>query len=368
MRKPTEPRSRDGGVDFRLSRFSTAYRNRLIDGLRDVCNYLKWNSLGKLSHIVRNPQTTDHCLAAYVIDRHGEKHKKQLTLVKHGLLCCQHVYPRLRGQLQTAWGNLKTWEEERVSRLRPPLPVPIWLNAVGLARAHARMESQEKIRQQWVLFSALIELGFFCLLRPGEIFRLKHCDVAMPSGLTLCEQHAAIKIVSPKNRRQFGESQFVLLCNRNTIGWLKTIHIPHSEQLIWDRSPRVFALLMKQVMRELGVANCKFTPASLRPGGATMYYSRGISISTLRFMGRWSVERSLEHYIQQAMAAQIMNALSTKAVNRLKLLSPHCLAQILLDHLEKTDPELQVLSPPENGEGVLEWCRKYIQLDLICRP
>jgi len=194
-------------------------------------------------------------------------------------------------------------------------------------RAHARMESQEKIRRQWVLFSALIELGFFCLLRPGEIFRLKHCDVAMPSGLTLCEQHAAIKIASPKNRRQFGESQFVLLCNRNTIGWLKTIHIPHSEQLIWDRSPRVFALLMKQVMRELGVANCKFTPASLRPGGATMYYSRGISISTLRFMGRWSVERSLEHYIQQAMAAQIMNALSTKAVNRLKLLSPHCLAQ-----------------------------------------
>ena len=91
---------------------------------------------GKLSHIVRNPQTTDHCLAAYVIDRHGEKHKKQLTLVKHGLLCCQHVYPRLRGQLQTAWGNLKTWEEERVSRLRPPLPVPIWLNAVGLAIEH----------------------------------------------------------------------------------------------------------------------------------------------------------------------------------------------------------------------------------------
>ena len=68
-------------------------------------------------------------------------------------------------------------------------------------------------------------------------------------------------------------------------------------------------------MDELGVKACNFTPASLRPGGATMYFSRGVQISTLRFMGRWTAEKSLEHYIQLAMATQIMNKLDETAVS-----------------------------------------------------
>lgn len=63
----------------------------------------------------------------------------ELSLVKHALLGFQHVFPQLRGKLATCWENLKVWEEQRATKLRPPLPVPLWLFMVGLARAHAKV-------------------------------------------------------------------------------------------------------------------------------------------------------------------------------------------------------------------------------------
>ena len=53
-------------------------------------------------------------------------------------------------------------------------------------------------------------------------------------------------------------------------------------------------------------------------GGNHVLYGAGVNVSTSKFMGRWSVERSLERYIQVAMAVQIMNHLPVKAVKRLK--------------------------------------------------
>jgi hypothetical protein len=48
-----------------------------------------------------------------------------------------------------------------------------------------------------------------------------------------------------------------------------------------------------------------------------MLYGRGLSISQLRFAGRWTAGKSLEHYIQQAMATQILNKLSSETISRL---------------------------------------------------
>lgn len=114
-------------------------------------------------------------------------------------------------------------------------------------------------------------------------------------------------------------------------------------------------------MDELGVKACNFTPASLRPGGATMYFSRGVQISTLRFMGRWTAEKSLEHYIQLAMATQIMNKLDETAVSRLQKLAPLCLAQVLT-----TDVVIRELRPLPSRKAstadVASWCDLFVSL------
>lgn len=354
------------GAFFRLSRFSEAYRSRLLAGVKDLDEYCMHENGLSLGSLITDRSQIDRTLGDYVLVRHSDKKRKQLGLVKHALLGAQHLFPGLKGNIPTAWAHVRTWEEEKVSKLRPPLPLAIWLCVVGLARAHAFTAPDHKLREAWAIFSVLVEVGFFCLLRPGEILRLCHSDIALPNNFVLCEKHAAVRILSPKNRRQFGDSQFVLLKNRNAISWLEKIHKENSDGLIWTKGQKVFGDWFRQLMKELKLSGCKFTPASLRPGGATMYYSAGVSVSTLRFMGRWSVERSLEHYIQLAMSAQIMNKLDPSAITRLKRLALLCLQQVWLTETVTGIADLSTVKKCDSLE-LLNWCRAYSRLDNQCR-
>ena len=309
---------------FRLSRFSPEYRGRLIKGILDLQVFCRKEFNLRLATILKHPKTADEVLGQYVISRHQSAPKTALSIVKHGLLCVQHVCPSLRKNLSTPWENLRVWEEQKTTRLRAPLPIPLWVFMIGLARGHARVCTQPQ-RREWELFAVLIEIGLLCMLRPGEIFKLLWSDLALPGDFCLSQAHAAIRVVSPKNRRQFGNEQFVSLTNGNTIEWLRSLQLQNSDERIWESSPQQFGRLFKQVAKELGIGRCRFTPASLRPGGATMYFGKGISIPVLRFMGRWTVEKSLEHYIQQAMATQILNRLEESSKKRLKQLGALCI-------------------------------------------
>lgn len=158
-------------VAFRLSRFSRPYRQRLLAGLLDLevfCSSVAGSSLQYLlSHLLR----ADELLAQYVMYKHNVTGGQKLFLVKHALLCCQHIQPRLKGRMNTAWENLRVWEEQRTSRLRPPLPVPLWLMMVGLSRGHAKVAADANTRLRWCLFATLLEMGLLCMFRPGELLK-----------------------------------------------------------------------------------------------------------------------------------------------------------------------------------------------------
>ena len=354
-------RRRASAVAFRLSRFSPAYRQRLLDGLKDLHEYTLGVHGCTLDAVCKKPAFADLVLGEYVICRFNEKKCGSLSKVKHALLGCQHTFPTLRSKIATCWANLKTWEEQRTSRLRPPIPGPIWVMCLGLARAHGITESSRTQRDMWNAFAVLVEIGFVCMLRPGELINLAHSDIALPGTFVTSQRHAALRVVSPKNRRQFGEHQFVLLKHSNAIAWLESIYKPNCTSRIWQFSRREFSDRFKQIMKELEVVDCKFTPASLRPGGATHYYGQGISIGTLRFMGRWTVEKSLEHYIQLAMATKIVNQLSPQSVERLIRIGPLCLAQVL-DRNVSLSPFGALPKRGAKSKELLDWCDRYAAL------
>ena len=112
---------------FRFSRFSAPYRSRLLQGLCDLQDYCKQELGQSLRVLIRQHRVIDRFLGAYVMDRHASSSGKHLLLVKHALLGCQHLNPRLRGKLAISWENLRVWEEQEVANLRRPLPVPIWV-------------------------------------------------------------------------------------------------------------------------------------------------------------------------------------------------------------------------------------------------
>ena len=48
-------------------------------------------------------------------------------------------------------------------------------------------------------------------------------------------------------------------------------------------------------------------PSSMRPGGTTHFFvEEGIEPDRLTFWGRWASNRSLKHYIQESIAAQLL--------------------------------------------------------------
>lgn len=343
---------------YRFSRFSKQYRARLLGGIQDVQRFCLHEGGGvRLKALLTNPRLADRLLAQYVIHRHLDNRGATLSLVKHGLL----LVPQLRGRLATAWENLRVWEEKRKAKLRPPVPVPIWVFMTGLARGHAAVAGSQKRQQEWRLVALMLELGLLCLLRPGELLRLRGADFALPGDFSLSQSHAAIRIVSPKNRRQFGDEQFVALQNPNTIAWLRDAGVMGKDEPLWSSTASRFAKLFKQLTIELGVDDCNFTPASLRPGGATMLYGRGMNISQLRFAGRWTAEKSLEHYIQQAMATQILNKLEPHVVGRLPKLAPWCLRLVMhpsTTHLCAFLPKVE----SGNGMSVVQWSTSYAEL------
>lgn len=340
---------------FRFSRFSSAYRSRLLAGLLDVQNFLSATTSLSLHRVLDDPSLANEVLGCYVMSRHETHPAKSLSTVKHGLLGCQHLKPTIKGRLLTPWENLRVWEERKTTQLRPPLPVAIWCVMVGLARGHGLATSNLTRKFEWLCLASLLEIGFLCLLRPGELLKLKHSDFSFPGSFTNSHSHASIRVAAPKNRRQFGEQQFVTLGNPSAIEWLRLLCCESSEEKLWPSKPHRFVRLFKQLLKELQVDCYGFVPASLRPGGATMLYGCGIPISTLRFIGRWTVEKSLEHYIQQATATQILNRLSEKSIRRLSSVAAACL---VLVPAPKCRGNLAFLSQDISSDGpsIISWC------------
>lgn len=92
-----------------------------------------------------------------------------------------------------------------------------------------------------------------------------------------------------------------------------------------------------------------------------MLYGRGWSIAQLRFAGRWTAEKSLEHYIQQAMATPILNRLEPHTVHRLRRLGPLCL-NLLLHPADRTLPSFMPKVVSSSGPSLIRWCACYADL------
>lgn len=75
--------------------------------------------------------------------------------------------PRLKGQLPGAWRLLKTWATNEIPNRAPPLPVHVLHALVGWAFFH-----------QHVTFGVSLLVGFYGMLRTGEILSLRSSHIS----------------------------------------------------------------------------------------------------------------------------------------------------------------------------------------------
>lgn len=158
------------GRKLRLSRYSVAYRNRLLEGAAHVQKYLRQFSLNIDACLKLKPDQIDSTLDGFVSQMHASERasgKKCLGLAKHGILFFQVMRPNLRHQLKESWSTLKAWEQSP-GKLRNPVPLPVLMALLCCVRVKAETSDNASSKEKWFRFSVLIGLGYFGLFRPGS--------------------------------------------------------------------------------------------------------------------------------------------------------------------------------------------------------
>ena len=233
-------------------------------------------------------------------------------IARAAVLQVQTWAPRYRWKLPRVWNALKSWKRLKPSIPRTPLPldlVPVlFLRALELARAEAtRAEGWP-----WLSLAVLIRTGFFGLLRPGEITKLKRRDVqiVLKSG---SPPLALIALRDPKTSyvEGAGAHQFVCIREVATVQWLAYFVAGlKPEEPLWPRAKEVFTRFFKQLLIIAGLRHLKLTPACLRAGGTTHLFISGQSLEQISFLGRWTTLSTLRSYIQEGAAELIWNSLA----------------------------------------------------------
>ena len=314
------------GAKLRLSKYSVAYRQRLLEGGTFLQHFLRSKNSSLERVLTANANEVDCWLEAFVNSLYDIRATKKgaLRIAKHGVLFIQVVKPRFKQKLNASWATIKAWEEQRPSQLRSPLPIVLLVSILCRSRLYAERAEDPKEQHRWRIFSCLVGLGFFGMLRPGEILKLRHIDVGLPNQLSFGAPCITLRITKPKNFRQLGHSQFVVIVQPDVCNWVTWAcsTLQNKQDLLWDDSAARFRRMFKKCVQSFLRVNSNFTPASLRAGGATFMFDCCQDVGRLRLAGRWASPQSLEHYIQVAKAQQLtisINASANKKISNLLL-------------------------------------------------
>ena len=95
------------------------------------------------------------------------------------------------------------------SHFRAPVHLALLVALVCKAMLLSEEASQRSEAKRWKAFGTLLLVGFFGLLRPGELMNLKTEDAVPPNSLSLASDCAVVRVMRPKNARPMGIAQYV---------------------------------------------------------------------------------------------------------------------------------------------------------------
>ena len=157
-------------------------------------------------------------------------------------------------------------------------------------------------------------LMFHLLLRPEE------CLMTPWSHMTFFSHQRGgvwgiFQVLKAKTRGKFAQLQSVLFedeliarfaqCCLESIPW-NLRHLP-----IWPSTPAKFRESWDRALARLLLSHLKLLPSGLRGGGACYHmliFSQNLPRTRRR--GRWTSEKTLEHYLQQAWSLMALESLS----------------------------------------------------------
>ena len=113
-----------------------------------------------------------------------------------------------------------------------------------------------------------------------------------------------------------------MVYDRWVIGWLAWLleGLP-ADLLLLPGGLATLRWVMGYIGTMIGTAALSLTPASLRAGGATQHVQTHQNVPLLMHICRWRNVRSLEHYLQEAVAYLAMQTVSASVTRRIEQLA-----------------------------------------------
>lgn len=275
-------------------------------GFKSLTTFLKSNRFDP-PHVLAEMHARDYNagLTAWVKQCYEGGHPKDLAV--GGLLKFSQRFWWCRPHIRPCWDLIEEWEYREPGEHRTPAHPVIVRACIALCLAWC-----------WVRVAVMLWVGFHCLLRPGELIDLKVGDFRYMPGRRGAWGFYVVVVREPKTRRRYARVQHVIAEELLLVMLIYySLRFRDASEYFYGFTSSTLNKRLSTILAALGVPDL-FTLAGLRAGGATWEWLTNRNFSDLRLRGRWMNAKTLESYIQEAVAELTLGSLSQATVRRLE--------------------------------------------------
>eukprot|EP00438_Fugacium_kawagutii_P010455 Skav232993 [mRNA] locus=scaffold387:64192:70081:+ [translate_table: standard] len=203
------------------------------------------------------------------------------------LAALQDFDPKLRGQLPGSWRLMRTWTVHEVPVRAPPMTENVLKAMIGWSF----------FNDHWA-FGVSLMVGFFGLLRTGELLALQAWQVHMVSP----NQPAVINLGLTKSGKRQGAEESITISDVHVLRFLWAWKSQASDHSFLTAKPHQWRAMFQRCLEELKLDEWGFRPYSLRRGAATFFFTKLGSLDKVLVMGRWTAAKTARIYINSGLA------------------------------------------------------------------
>ena len=215
---------------------------------------------------------------------------ESLYTVGNALSGLHFFEPYTERKIPSAWKLFATWRKLEWPARAPPITREIILSLAHYAISHDDL-----------FFGCLLCLGFFALLRTGELLGLKGSD------LLVNKKQVVVSLKSTKTGKRNAADEMVTTSDPFTILLCETVRDVLAargalSQPLWSFSGQAFRSHFDAYLRRFKIQELGFRPYSMRRGGATWILQSTGSMELALLKGRWGSHRVARIYIADGLS------------------------------------------------------------------
>lgn len=200
---------------------------------------------------------------------------ESLHIINDALCGLQHYHPWVKTRIPLSWRMFKVRRKVEAPNRAPPITLPVIESWLMYAVAHHDLS-----------FAAILVLGFFGLLRTGELLQIRAIDIMVGS------KAAVISLKDTKTGLRNAAHETVSLQEALALDILRAIlQECESRKMtkvpIRTKSAEPFRNAFKHHCKVFDMVSQGFRPYSLRRGGATYLFQNTGSMELALLKGRW---------------------------------------------------------------------------------